>query len=254
MDMSEMLHFSEHRLQEISLLIMACVYSLRIAWLLHFKAGRERQAPTEQHRTNPRKGILYSWMNIAMPWAMESTRTKMFFYAQFVVFHLGVVSAIGLSFVIPYAPQLLEVRAMTSTLQLSIAAAFVVSLLRFYRRLTNKVMRAISSPDDYFSLGLLSVWFFFATLAVPNRPEEGETILLIYFWLTAFFLIYVPFSKISHYLYYPFTRYYFGKTMGYRGVYPLQKESRRGIAELKHSNAGWSPLAVKQPADDNVRQ
>ncbi len=41
-----------------------------------------------------------------------------------------------------------------------------------------------------------------------------------FFILTAFFLIYVPFSKISHYLYYPFTRYYLGKTLGHRGVHP----------------------------------
>ena len=231
--MSDLLHFSEHTLQEVALLIMACVYGIRIAWLLHFKAGRERQAPTGQFRTTPRKGILYSWMNVAMPWAMESTRTKKFFYVQFVIFHLGVVSAIGLSFVIPYAPQLLESQALVFALQLSIAAAFAVSLLRVYRRISDKYMRAISSPDDYFSLGLLGAWFFFAMLAVPNRPEEGETILLIYFILTAFFLIYVPFSKISHYLYYPFTRYYFGKTMGYRGVYPLERQKRPGMAEMK---------------------
>ena len=33
----------------------------------------------------------------------------------------------------------------------------------------------------------------------------------------------MPFSKISHYLYYPFTRYYFGKSMGRRGVYPMER-------------------------------
>ena len=252
--MSDLLHFSEHRLQEVSLLIMACVYGLRLIWLFHFKAGRERQAPTEQFRTNTRKGILYSWVNIAMPWAMESTRTKKLFYAQFVIFHLGVVSAIGLSFIIPYLPGLLDWRVVSAALQLSIAAAFVVAVLRIYRRISNKVMRAISSPDDYFSLILLTVWFFFALLSVPNRPEEGETILLIYFWLTAFFLIYVPFSKISHYLYYPITRYYFGKTMGYRGVYPLQKDSRRGIAAVKKSKGGWSPIVVKSSAEENAPQ
>lgn len=222
--MSELLRFSEHELQEYALLIMACVYTLRIIWLLHFKAGRERQAPTGQFRTNRRKGIVYSWMNIAMPWAMESTRTKSFFYAQFVFFHLGVVAAIGLSLIIPYAPGMLESTAVVYTLQAIIGLAFLVSLIRVYRRVTNKYMRAISSPDDYFSLVLLAVWFFLAFFSVPNKPQDGETIPLTFFILTAFFLIYVPFSKISHYLYYPFTRYYFGKTMGYRGVYPLAKQ------------------------------
>jgi len=226
MQMSEMLRFSENELQEYALLIMACVYTLRIIWLLHFKAGRERQAPTGQFRTNPRKGIVYSWMNIAMPWAMESTRTKSFFYAQFVLFHLGVVAAIGLSFIIPYAPGLLESAAMVYLLQGIIGLAFLVSLLRLYRRISDKYMRAISTPDDYFSLALLTVWFSFAFFAVPNRAQEGETVLVTFFVLTAFFLIYVPFSKISHYLYYPFTRYYFGKTMGYRGVYPLAKSKQ----------------------------
>ena len=221
--MSELLRFSENELQEFALLVMACVYILRIIWLLHFKAGRERQAPTGQFRTNTRKGIVYSWMNIAMPWAMESTRTKYFFYAQFVIFHLGVVCAIGLSFIIPYVPGLLESVTLVAILQTIIGLAFIVSLLRLYRRISDKYMRAISSPDDYFSLTLLTVWFLFAVFAVPNNYQEGETVLLVFFILTAFFLIYVPFSKISHYLYYPFTRYYFGKTMGYRGVYPLAK-------------------------------
>ena len=84
-------------------------------------------------------------------------------------------------------------------------------------------MRALSSPDDYFSLLLLTAWFLFAYLAVPNSTAGGEWHLLTYFMLTAFFLMYVPFSKISHYLYYPFTRYYLGKTLGRRGVYPMRK-------------------------------
>jgi nitrate reductase gamma subunit len=224
--MSKLLYFAENELQEFALLFMACVYTLRIIWLLHFKAGRERQAPTGQFRTSTAKGVGYSLLNIAMPWGMESTRKKPFFYFQFVLFHLGVVASIGLSFIIPYFPELLESAALVALLQVIIGLAILVSLYRVYRRISQKVMRAISSPDDYFSLALLAVWFLSAFLSVPNRPEQGEGILLAFFFLTAFFLIYVPFSKISHYLYYPFTRYYFGKTMGYRGVYPIAKSKR----------------------------
>ncbi len=105
--MSELLHFSEHTLQEAALVIMAIVYTLRIRWLFSFKGGRERQAPTGATDTTPRKGIIYSWATVAMPWAMESTRTKPFFYVQFIIFHIGVTLAILLSFIIPYAPSLL---------------------------------------------------------------------------------------------------------------------------------------------------
>lgn len=205
---------------------MAIVYILRIRWLLRFKAGGERQAPTGAPDTSRRKGILYSWANIAMPWAMESTRSKQFLYAQFVVFHLGVTAAIGLSFIIPYMPGLLAYTPFVRLIQALTAAAFVVGCMRLARRIANPYLRAISTPDDYFSLMLLTIWFAFATLAAPNDLSRGEGILLIYFLMTAFFLIYVPFSKISHYLYYPFTRYWFGKSMGHRGVYPIRRGSR----------------------------
>jgi nitrate reductase gamma subunit len=224
--MSDLLHFSEHTLQEVALLVMAIVYTCRILWFLRFNAGKERQGQTGSSQTTPTKGFIYSWANIAMPWAMESTRTKPVLYAQFVVFHLGVVAAISLSFIIPYVPGVLESATVVSIFQLTIGAACLVGVIRFIRRVSNPYMRAISSPDDYFSLVLLTIWFLFGVLAAPNSVAHGEWHLLTFFLLTAFFLIYVPFSKISHYLYYPFTRYYFGRSMGYRGVYPIKNHPR----------------------------
>ncbi len=220
--MSESLHFAEHTLQEVTLAFMAVVYATRLLWIFRrFKAGRDRQPPTGRPGTTPTRGILYSWANIAMPWAMESTRTKPFLYAQFVLFHLGVTAAIALSFVIPYGPGLLDRNPWLVTLfQAVIGVAFVVGVMRIIRRVSDPYLRAISTPDDYFSLVLLTVWFGFAFFASPNRGVP-EWILLTYFWLTAFFLVYVPFSKISHYLYYPITRFYLGRTLGHRGVYPM---------------------------------
>jgi nitrate reductase gamma subunit len=202
---------------------MALVYTVRIVWFLRFKAGTERQGQSGSSDTTPMKGALYSWANIAMPWAMESTRKRFFLYAQFVVFHLGVAAAILLSFIIPYAPGLLASQILVLAFQVIMGAACVVGLIRMVRRVGSPYMRAISSPDDYFSLALLTVWLFSAVVAAPNDATNGEWHLLAYFLLTAFFLVYVPFSKISHYLYYPFTRYYLGKTMGYRGVYPVRR-------------------------------
>ncbi len=219
---SPFLHFCEHQLQYVALGIMAVVYTLRVLWLLSYKAGGERQAPSGPANTTAAKGILYSWANVAMPMGMESTRTNLSMYGQFVVFHLGVTAAIGLSFIIPEFPQLLT-PAVQSGMQIVIGAAFVVGVIRIIRRVGSPYMRALSSPDDYFSLVLLTVWFLSAVLAVPNEPAAGEWQLQTFFIMTAFFLIYVPFSKISHYLYYPFTRYYFGKSMGYRGVFPTQR-------------------------------
>ena len=71
---------------------------------------------------------------------------------------------------------------------------------------------------------------FFAFLAVPNSTANGEWHMLGYFFLASFFLVYVPFSKISHYLYYPFTRYYLGKSLGHRGVFPILRGPVHGKA------------------------
>ncbi len=221
-----MLHFASHTLQEIALGIMATVYTIRLIWFFSFKAGGDRQPQTGPADTTRAKGAAYSLINIMMPWAMESTRKKFPLYLQFVVFHLGVTAAILLSFVIPYLPGLLT-PAVVLALQIIIGAAFLVGLMRIVRRVSSPVMRAISSPDDYFSLILLTAWFAFAVLAAPNK---NETFLLIYFFTTAFFLVYVPFSKISHYLYYPFTRFWLGRSLGHRGVYPI----RRGTNPVSH--------------------
>lgn len=228
--MSELLHFSEHRLQEVALTFMGTVYCLRLLWLFtRFKAGKERQPPRFPGGAGTNRGILCSWAMIAMPWAMESYRKRLFLWIQFALFHLAVAAAITLSFVIPYGPGLLERHPWLTTLfQVPIAAGFLMGVVRLVRRIGSRYMRAISSPDDYFSIVLLVVWLAFGFLAAPNDYKGSEFPLLAFFILTAFFLVYVPFSKISHYLYYPFTRYYLGKSFGRRGVYPLRTGPKVG--------------------------
>jgi nitrate reductase gamma subunit len=221
--MSETLRFVSDELQLIAMGFMALVYVLRVSWLLRFKASRDRQAPSETRGDASFKGIVYSWANIGMPRSMESTRRMPFFYVQFVIFHLAVAANIGMSVVIPYAPGLMKPVVVVRLLQILLAAAFAIGCYRMYRRISNPAMRLISTPDDFFSLGLLTIWCVVSLFAAPNRPDLGEGPLMAYFIMTAFFLVYVPFSKISHYLYYPFTRFYFGKTMGYRGVYPIKR-------------------------------
>jgi nitrate reductase gamma subunit len=219
---SQMLHFAEDRLQILALCFMAVVYLLKIRWIMSFPAGRDRQATTAVF-TNASKGATYSLLNIAMPWAMGSTRSHPFLYFQFVIFHIGVAVSILMSFLIPYVPHLIAGRTAVITMQAIYTAAFMVGIIRIYRRLSDPYLRSISTPDDYFSLALLIFWFASSFLAAPNKPEAGETPLMVYFCLTAFFLVYVPFSKISHYLYYPFSRWYLGRTLGFRGVLPIRR-------------------------------
>jgi hypothetical protein len=217
--MSEFLRVLENEVQIAALSFMGAVYVFRLIWLFKFKSQKERTYPAGRAKN----GILYSMANISMPWAMESTRKKPAFYAQFVIFHIGVAAAISATFIIPYHPELFRIGAIVWLFQILLVAAFIVGIIRLRRRIINPSVRLISTLDDYFSLILMITFFVAGILAIPNKYEKSEWPLIVFFILTAFLIVYVPFSKISHYLYYPFTRYFLGRTMGHRGVFPRKK-------------------------------
>jgi nitrate reductase gamma subunit len=220
--MSDFLRILENEVQIIALAFLLVVYILRIIWLFRFRSSKEKTYP----EGNSAAGVVYSMLNVAMPWAMESVRKRPFFYIQFVLFHVGVTLAIGATFIIPYWPHLFDIRAVVWVFQFIVGMAFIVGLFRLYRRVVVPSIRLISSRDDYFSLALMVCYFAVAFLAIPNNYRRSEWPLILFFALTAFFLMYVPFSKIGHYLYYPFTRFFLGRTMGHRGVYAKKKKNR----------------------------
>jgi hypothetical protein len=212
--MSDFLHVLENEVQIIALSFLGLVYVVRIIWLLRFRPRRERTFP----EGNAKAGIGRSLMNIALPWTMESARKRPGFYAQVVIFHIGVAAAIAATFIIPYWPRAFAAKAIVWIFRVLIGAGLIVGVMRLVRRISNPAIRLISSPDDY--LSLLLVIFFFAAgfLAVPNNYQRAEWPLILFFGLTAFLLIVVPFTKIGHYLYYPFTRFFLGRALGHRGV------------------------------------
>jgi nitrate reductase gamma subunit len=210
-----------------ALITMAVVYSLRLRWLFKFKPGKDKSAPGSPARTNAQRGARYSLFNVAMPWSMESTRKGFVFYLTFVAFHLGVVAGISLAFLSTVAQGLVAWAPFAWICGSTLAIAFLVAVYRIFRRLFRPVLRLISTPDDYFSLFMLTVWFALGTATQAHlagvRGFESVNILVAYLFLTSFFLLYVPFSKISHYLYYPFTRIWIGRALGHRGSYPIAR-------------------------------
>ncbi|MCP4679640.1 MAG: respiratory nitrate reductase subunit gamma [Deltaproteobacteria bacterium] len=206
--------------------IMGLVYTIRLFWLFKFNAGRDRQLPGDMGRTDMGPAM-YSMFNVAMPWAMESTRGgKGFgFWVSFVLFHIGVVAGIFLAIFSSLMPEFFQDQTVAQVFIGILGVSFIVGLGRIFRRLGKPVMRLISTPDDYFSLFMITGWFLTGVLAQAHIGGylPNPLYLIIFLAATSFFLIYVPFSKISHYLYYPFIRYYIGKTLGHRGSMPAPR-------------------------------
>jgi nitrate reductase gamma subunit len=210
------------QIQLIALAFMAVVYVLKVRWLLKHPAGTERTpAKGDQSR-----GIGYAYLTLAMPWELESTRRQGWRYAEFVLFHIGVAVCILTTFVMPYAASAIAQPVVVLVGQAIAGLALFAGVVRMVRRWFVPHLRMISAPDDHFSVFLLNVWLLAAIFALPQNSEAW---LILFFGTTAFFLVYVPFSKISHYLLWPFIRYYQGKHFGHRGVYPRNAAVNKGV-------------------------
>jgi len=231
--MSPALHLLQNQVQIAALAFLAAVYSVRLIWLVRFRPGRERTRPVG--RMFP--AVASSLLMIGRPWSMESVRRKPWLYAQFVAFHIGTAAAIGATFIIPYAPRVFESSAAVRIFQALIALGLCAAVLRLIRRLATPSLRLISTPDDYAALVLMICYFVFAIPAVAWRPGRPEAWIAVFFALTAFLLIYVPFSKIGHYLYYPFAQLVLGRMRGHRGVYPFKSLRRNGPERRREREA-----------------
>ncbi|MBW2147357.1 MAG: hypothetical protein JRG73_06715 [Deltaproteobacteria bacterium] len=201
------------QIQIAALLFMATMYVIKIKSILKRPAAFER-TPS---RGNEKQAISYAYMTLAMPWEMESTKKHWWRYFEFAIYHLGAAVIISTTFIMPYLPGLIAGKGAVLFIQGSVLLALVCGISRFVRRVIRPEMRVISTPDDYFSIGVLNLWLITAFFAAPQTSEPA---LIGFFGMTTFFLIYVPFSKISHYIFWPFIRYYQGKHFGHRGVYP----------------------------------
>ncbi len=206
------LHFIEYELQAIALTFMAVVYIIKILQLSRLKMPWE-QAPK---KGSSRQGVIQSYGAIFMPWSMESTQKSKWRWLEFGTYHVGALVAIVNTFTFPFAPGFMTwpVRILFAIL---IAPSVLVGFVKLYQRITKKELRIVSTPDDYFSLVSMQFFLFFAVMALLINTPVWR---MWYFLITAFFLFYVPFSKISHYIYFFFARYFVGSRYGTKGVIP----------------------------------
>ena len=202
-----------HELHYGALAFMVLAYTIKIRQLLRLPAIVEG-TPS---RGNHAQAIRYAYLTLAMPWELESQRRKWSSYVEFALFHIAIAFGIGTAFTLPIAYETMRNSLVVSCLQWIFTIGTAIGLIRLGNRLMRREMRVISSPDDYFCLALLTLWMASGVMAVAQKNEVG---LLVFYVLATFFLIYVPFSKISHYIYWPFIRYYMGKHFGHRAVYP----------------------------------
>ncbi len=214
-NVSEAMRILQEPVQYACLAFMATMYVIKIRQLLK-KPFPPEKAELKGDRV---AGALHSLANVLRPWEMESTRNNVYFYLEFMVFHIAVALTIGATFFIPLTPWLMTPNMSIVTMAF-MGMGFLVGLRRIYRRFAVPEIRIISSPDDYFAIILMTAFFAVGIGAMWNwiRGVPESSWMWVFFLMTTFFLLYVPFSKISHYVLYPFGRVNFGMIFGGRGV------------------------------------
>ncbi len=210
-----LLHFVEFELQIIALTLFAVLYALKIVQLVRLPMPQE-VAPAAG---NPAKGVALSFSTIINPFSMSSTTQHLWRWIEFLVYHLGALSAILATFTLPFAPKMMTypVRVVFA---IFIGFGAIVGISKIIRRAVNPHLRHVSVPDDHFSLIAVEIYFVVAAGCLIYFTDAWR---FIFFLITALFLIYVPFSKISHYVFWFFARIYLGIRFGRRGILPKKR-------------------------------
>lgn len=166
-------------------------------------------------------GVVYAFGAGLLPNAKESVRTHLGSWAAGLGYHAGLFAGLAL---LGATAAGLELPAFVAKAVGAVALLGVscgIGLL--VKRGASPVMRAFSVPDDYLSNGLATLATGLAGLAALGLAPPAFALAS-----GAVLLLYAPFGKIRHCLFFFPTRFAFGAFFGRRGVFPPAGEARRG--------------------------
>jgi nitrate reductase gamma subunit len=197
-------------------LVGAVIFIIGVIYVLISAQRRPYQAEMAPIKGSAATGVLWAFSLGLAPWAKESARIHWVAYIRGVIVHLCIFLGAAYLIATPW------LASMPEPLHISLAALFgvgaVLGVAGFGIRLADPTLRMLSTPDDYFSLALVTLFLTSAAMAAIN-PE-----FLPAFWATSgITLAYAPFGKIKHFIFFFYERVFVGLFFG-----------RRGTLEWKH--------------------
>lgn len=188
---------------------LVAVVSL-VSWMVRLQR-MPRLADPAPAKGSGSAGVVYSFTLGMLPWRKESTSQHWPDYLRGVLFHIGIAAALvalvaSLWWQVPGT-------AFGTVAGGVMAAGLVSGGIGLLMRATKQSMRALSRPDDYASPVVVEL-FVAAALAFVAGAAGRE---FLYF-AASLMLLYIPMSKIRHAIYFFYSRPYFGRLFGRRGV------------------------------------
>ncbi len=179
-----------------------------------------RPVDLAQPKGNIQKGLAYAYTLGMAPWSKESTRRHMVSYVRGVIFHVGIFTGLATLIVSPWIGNLPAI--IKIGLAIISAVCALMGFIGFLARFVDTNLKALSTKDDYFAvllvslfIGVTGLWLIFPTLSA------------LYYTISTVMLIYAPFSKIRHCIYFAYSRLFFGKFVGSRAVLPHSQQTAR---------------------------
>jgi len=104
---------------------------------------------------------------------------------------------------------------LPGTLSIMMTILVVISGIIFLlRRIADPTVRLVSSTSDFILLALVTAPFVTGLMA-HYQMFDYKTVIIIHMWTGAIWLAMIPFTRIAHMLFFPFTRAYMGGEFGY---------------------------------------
>ena len=157
------------------------------------------------------RAVLFAFTLGMAPWEKESTRIHWIAYLRGIFFHVGIFMAFGVLLATPWLDALPVWLVWIGAAVTGFGALFGIAGI--FMRLAGPNERALSLPDDYASVFLTSLFIVlaFGTLLWP-------ALLPAFYVVTGIMGAYIPISKIRHCVYFFYSKFFFGKGFGHRGV------------------------------------
>ena len=197
----------------LALLFSVVAFSQRLRAFSRLARPSDRSLP----KGNSKSGILYAYTLGMAPWAKESTRLHAVAYLRGVAFHVGIFLGLAILIASPWLERYPgELRAVLAWI---VAFAAVMGLAGFAARFMEASLKALSTPDDYFAVLIVSL-FLCAEALWLFLPQTQA----VFYLVSAVMLVYAPMGKIRHCIYFAYSRFFYGKFVGSRGVLPHSQQ------------------------------
>lgn len=170
------------------------------------------------------EGVVYANTKAMLPNEKESAYMHLPTYSAGIIFHIGVFSSL-LLFILSFFPFFTKWMASGEWYFIVLGICFLISatcgLSLIIKRLFNKNLHSLSNLDDYLSNGLTTLFQYMTAFYILS--QSCICVNTAYYISISLLMLYMPWGKLKHVVYYFAARFHLGFFYGRRNVWPPKK-------------------------------